>query len=279
MQKYELLPQQLVHEGIVEPGDLFSPGVLAEEHTVAVHDETYWLRVKHDQLTPQEIRRTGFPYSTSLIERETRIAQGSIEAASYALKDGVAFNIAGGTHHAGIDFGEGFCILNDIAIAAQYLLDHTRISKILVIDLDVHQGNGTAHIFQEHAQVVTFSMHGEHNFPLKKIPSNLDVALPDNTEDQPYLQLLDSHLKGYLKEVAADFIFFQAGVDVLGSDTLGRLSLSHQACQQRDRLVLEFARHHNIPVAIVMGGGYSPQLKHILEAHANTYRVAKELYF
>ena len=278
MAKYELLPQQLLYEGVVQTEDFFSPGDLDERHIVAVHHPDYWLRVKHHQLTPQEERRTGFPFSQSLIERETRIAQGTVEAAGYALRDGIAFNIAGGTHHAGVNFGEGFCILNDLAIAAQFLIDQKRASKVLIIDLDVHQGNGTADIFRDNPSVVTFSMHGAHNFPLKKVPSSLDVDLPDQTSGSRYLKILEQHLAGFCTQSQPDFIFYQAGVDVLATDALGRLALSPQACKQRDQMVLEFGYNLNTPMVVVMGGGYSPDLKDILEAHANTYRLAKELY-
>ena len=279
MEKYELLPQQLIHEGIVEVRDFFSPGALSEQHITAVHYSSYWQRIKEHQLSAHEIRRTGFPFSQSLVERETRIAQGTLEAAVFALDQGVSFNIAGGTHHAGCDFGEGFCILNDLAIAAEFLVNTGKSRKILIIDLDVHQGNGTADIFKSRDQVVTFSMHGAHNFPLKKIPSNCDVALPDFTSDNIYLSKLDQYLWDFCHRVKADFIFYQAGVDVLATDALGRLSLSIEACKKRDQMVLDFAHRQSVPLTVVMGGGYSPDLKDILEAHTNTYRLAREMYF
>lgn len=279
MEKYELLPQQLLHEGTINSEHLFSPGHLTETQILAVHDVTYWSKLKNLQLRPDEIRRSGFPLSKALIIREALIARGTIEAAHFAMDYGVSFNIAGGTHHAGTDFAEGFCLLNDLAIAAQYLVLENLANRVLIIDLDVHHGNGTAEIFRGNLQVVTFSMHGAKNFPLNKPPSDLDVPLEDGTGDGEYLRLLQEHLTGFCKQVKPDFVFYQAGVDVLRSDTLGRLALTLQGCKLRDQLVMQYCRKEGIPLTVVMGGGYSPDINTILEAHANTYRTAKELYF
>jgi acetoin utilization deacetylase AcuC-like enzyme len=188
-------------------------------------------------------------------------------------------NIAGGTHHAFTDRGEGFCLLNDIAIAANYLLYHKLAKKILVVDLDVHQGNGTAQIFSNKPEVFTFSMHGAGNYPLHKEKSDLDIALPDHTDDATYLQLLSKQLPRLIDEVQPEFIFFLSGVDVLATDKLGRLSMSIAGCKERDRLVLSLCKDNNIPVAVSMGGGYSQRIADIVEAHANTYRVAQEIFF
>ncbi len=279
MIKYELLPEQLIYEGTITNSNLFAPKPLEERYIINTHDAAYWQRLKALQLTKQEIRRTGFPLSAQLVHREVTIAQGSVQAALYALKYGVACNVAGGTHHAFTNRGEGFCLLNDIAIAANYLLEQQRIQKALVVDLDVHQGNGTAQIFRDNPSVFTFSMHGAKNYPMHKEQSDLDIPLPDNTDDNTYLQHLRETLPRLLDRVQPDIIFFQSGVDVLATDKLGRLGLTLAGCRERDRLVLQTCQTNGVPVAISMGGGYSEKIAHIVEAHANTYRVAQEIFF
>lgn len=200
MIKYELIPEQLLHEGTITHENLFSPAFVPEEIILLTHKHEYWNKLKTLTLSPQEERRTGFPLSQQLIDREITIAQGTIDCCYYALNDGVALNVAGGTHHAFTDKGEGFCLLNDIAIAANYLLKKKIASKILVVDLDVHQGNGTAEIFQDNKAVFTFSMHGKTNWPYKKERSDLDIELPDNTDDQLYLGLLKETLTHLIKK-------------------------------------------------------------------------------
>jgi acetoin utilization deacetylase AcuC-like enzyme len=207
------------------------------------------------------------------------IANGTVQAALYALESGAAMNIAGGTHHAFTDRGEGFCLLNDIAIAANYLLEKNLVQKILVVDLDVHQGNGTAEIFRNEPRVFTFSMHGEKNYPLHKEQSDLDIPLPDGTGDKTYLRQLGKTLPALIDTHEPGFIFFQSGVDVLASDKLGRLAMTVAGCRERDRLVFEQCRQHKIPVVASMGGGYSQRVADIVEAHANTYRLAREIFF
>ncbi|GIL24397.1 MAG: histone deacetylase [Bacteroidota bacterium] len=279
MSKYEVLPQQLLHEGTLQEANLFAPPPLDTSHILQAHTYTYWNRLSNLQLTPQEIRRTGFPLTQELVEREIRIANGTLLCAEYALQHGIAMNIAGGTHHAFTNRGEGFCLLNDIAIAALYLLNQKSVSKILVVDLDVHQGNGTAQIFRNDNRVFTFSMHGANNYPLIKEQSDLDIGLKDFTTDDFYLKTLDTNLKNLIDQVQPEFIFYQSGVDILATDKLGRLSISREGCKQRDRLVLETARLNHIPVVASMGGGYSPDFRDIIEAHANTYRLAQEIFF
>jgi acetoin utilization deacetylase AcuC-like enzyme len=279
MLKYELIPAQLIHEGLITIDNLFSPGELAEEIILLTHDKTYWKQLRDLTLPPKEQRRTGFPLSATLIERETRIAQGTIEGCHYAFEYGVAFNVAGGTHHASTNWGEGFCLLNDQAIAANYLLYNKLASSILIIDLDVHQGNGTAQIFTHNLNVFTFSMHGANNFPFRKEKSDLDIALPDGTGDEEYLNLLKTTLPGLIDKQKPDFIFYLAGADVLASDKLGKMALSKTACKARDQFVFEQCIANKIPVQVSMGGGYTPDIKDIVEAHCNTYRVANELYF
>lgn len=279
MKKYELLPEQLLYEGTIKEQQLFEPGLVSLENLLPAHDSAYLAKLDQLQLSPQEIRRIGFPLSSALIHREKKIMQGTIECCEFALKNKVALNIAGGTHHAFRDCGEGFCLLNDLAIAACYLLHHHPVKRILIIDLDVHQGNGTAAIFQHEDRVFTFSMHGEKNFPGRKEKSNLDVALKDGTDDKTYLSLLDFHLNHLLDSFQPDFLLYQSGVDILESDQLGRINVSIEGCKERDRMVFEAAFRHKIPLAGAMGGGYSKDLKTILEAHANTFRLAMEVFF
>ena len=279
MQKYELLPEQLIYEGTVQPDNFFAPKELEEYWVLRTHDETYWEKLKTGTLTRSEERKTGFPFSQELLRRELIITQGTIDASLFALEFGVAMNIAGGTHHAFTNRGEGFCLLNDIAVASNYLLDQALVSKVLVIDLDVHQGNGTAEIFQEDDRVFTFSMHGAKNYPLHKEKSDFDIALEDGTGDERYLSILEKTINTLIEEVTPDFIFFLAGVDVLYTDKLGRLGLSIEGCKQRDRFVFECCRRYDLPVVTNMGGGYSEKLTDIIEAHANTYRLAQDIYF
>jgi acetoin utilization deacetylase AcuC-like enzyme len=279
MGKYELLPEQLLYEGTVTDANFFSPDPLAEDNILATHDPTYWHRLRHLELSPAEIRKTGFPLSASLVDREVIIMNGTLQAALFALEHGVAMNVAGGTHHAFTDRGEGFCLLNDQAIAATFLLRHRGLRQILIVDLDVHQGNGTAQIFRHEPRVFTFSMHGGNNYPLHKEQSDLDVPLPDGITDREYLGKLRELLPALLDQVEPDFVFFQSGVDVLRTDKLGKLGLTLAGCKERDRLVLEACRRNKIPVVASMGGGYSERLSDIVEAHANTFRLAQELFF
>lgn len=279
MLKYELIPQQLMHEGIITKQNIFSPEKPAEEIILLTHEKEYWERLRDLNLSAQEERRTGFPLSAALIEREIRIAQGTIDGCLFALRNGVAFNVAGGTHHAGTNWGEGFCLLNDQAIAANYLL-HTGLAKrILIVDLDVHQGNGTAQIFYSDERVFTFSMHAESNFPFRKEKSDLDIGLADGTGDEAYLIAVEKHLPNIIRKFKPDFVFYLSGVDVLATDKLGRLKLSKEGCRERDRMVFKLCLKHGLPVQVSMGGGYSPQVRDIVDAHCNTYKVADELYF
>ena len=278
MEKYDLLPKQLLHEGTLLEENFFSPTKIDLEDVFAIHDKTYWEKLSGLQLNRQEQLRSGFPHSEGLIQRELVITGGSVQAAKFAIENGVAFNIAGGTHHAYADRAEGFCLLNDQAIASSYLLRNNMAAKILIVDLDVHQGNGTAKIFENEPRVFTFSMHGEHNYPLRKEKSDVDVGLPDGISGSDYLTLLNQHLPGLLEKVKPDFIFYLSGVDILETDKLGRLGVSIEDCKKRDEKVFTLARENNIPVMASMGGGYSKEIKYIVEAHANTYRVAKDLW-
>lgn len=279
MEKYDLLPRQLLHEGTVDESAFFSPEIIHPEHVASVHDSEYFNNLKALKISPKAQRKTGFPHDERLIQREQIIMEGTRVCASYALKYGVAMNVAGGTHHAFTNRGEGFCLLNDIAIASQWLLNKALAKQILVVDLDVHQGNGTAEIFKDNPNVFTFSMHGANNYPLHKEVSNLDIALPDGTSDSYYLYHLEKHLDEICSNFTPDFIFFQSGVDVIETDKLGRLALTIPGCKQRDEIVFRLAYENNIPIVASMGGGYSPEIKHIIEAHANTFRTAQYTFF
>ena len=279
MLKYELIPAQLLHEGVISQENLFSPEEVDEATVLLTHDKSYWEQLRHLTLPPNEQRRVGFPLSAKLVERELRIAKGTIDGCHYALEYGIAFNVAGGTHHAGRNWGEGFCLLNDQAMAANYLLYSGLSKSTLIVDLDVHQGNGTAQIFEHEPRVFTFSMHGDKNFPFRKERSNLDIPLADGVGDEEYLGMLIETLPNLIDKQRPDFIFYLAGVDVLASDKLGKLSLSKDGCKARDRFVLDFCKQMKIPVQVSMGGGYSADIKDIVEAHCNTFKVANDLYF
>ncbi|MDT0647059.1 histone deacetylase [Zunongwangia sp. F260] len=279
MEKYELLPQQLLLEGTCSEENFFEPEIPEDEHILAVHNADYYSRLKNQELSEREVRKTGFPLSKALYEREIIIADGTMKCCHFSLEHGISFNIAGGTHHAYSNRGEAFCLLNDQAIAARYLQKQKLAEKILIVDLDVHQGNGTAEIFQNDASVFTFSMHGKGNYPFKKEKSDLDIEVPDGSGDREYLQLLKETLPDLIENVNPDFIFYLSGVDILETDKLGKLSCSVAGCKERDRFVLQLCHELSIPVQCSMGGGYSPDIKTIIDAHANTYRLAREIYF
>ena len=279
MLKYELLPQQLLHEGTCTETNFFKPEVPEDYHILKVHTEEYYNDLKHLTLDPRAARKTGFPLSDILVKREVMIADGTMKASEFALQNGIAMNIAGGTHHAYTDHGEGFCLLNDQAIAARYLQEKGLAHKILVVDLDVHQGNGTAEIFKNDHSVFTFSMHGKSNYPFKKEQSDLDIALENDCDDATYLSILKKTLPKLIKDEKPDFIYYLCGVDVIASDKLGKLALTIEGCKERDRFVLQSCRDLNIPVMCSMGGGYSPEIKTIIEAHANTFRLAQKIFF
>lgn len=278
MEKYELLPELLVREGTLTDADFFSPILEPDRLLVAPHDPDYYQRLERLELTPAEIRKTGFPLSDQLVAREKLIMSGTVQCARQAILDGISLNIAGGTHHAFTDRGEGFCLLNDIGIAARALLDEGLAKQVLVIDLDVHQGNGTAQMFSHEPRVYTFSMHGANNYPLQKEVSDYDIPLPDGTTDAYYLQTLKQVLPRLIDHVKPDFVFYQCGVDILETDKLGRMKVTLDGCRQRDEFVLKLCYNNRIPVCASMGGGYSPRIADILEAHANTFRIAADLW-
>jgi acetoin utilization deacetylase AcuC-like enzyme len=278
MEKYELIPGQLLHEGTLTQENFFSPTPCPAEIILRTHDAAYLDKLMQLTLTPQEQRRIGFPQSSQLTLRELIITQGTIDGCYFALQHGVSLNIAGGTHHAFRDRGEGFCLLNDMAVAAHHLLHTGTAKQILIIDLDVHQGNGTAHIFRDEHRVFTFSMHGGHNYPFHKEQSDLDIPLADGTDTDTYLKLLRENLPGLIQEVKPDFAFYLSGVDILETDRFGKLKVTLEGCRQRDAFVFEQLHSNHIPVMVAMGGGYSPDVKTIVEAHCNTFRVARDFW-
>jgi len=279
MAKYSLLPEQLFYEGTLAEVNIHSPGMLPEERILRTHSAEYWAELKNLTLPGKAQRKIGFPLSQQLIDRERTICQGTVDLAVHALThQSAGLNVAGGTHHAYYDRGEGFCILNDIVIGAHHLIDFHGLDRILVIDLDVHQGNGTAVLAQGDERIYTFSMHGAKNYPYHKEASDWDIALEDFTGDEVYLKLLEQALDQLFVDYQPQFVFFQSGVDVLQGDKLGRMGLSLQGCKRRDELVFERCKQGEIPVVAVMGGGYSPEIKTIIEAHANTFRLAQYFF-
>ena len=278
MLKYELIPEQLLHEGSITKENIFSPQPCADEIVLWTHDKEYVDRLHNQTLSEREQRHIGFPQSPQLTLREFIITQGTIDCCHYVMENGVALNIAGGTHHAFANHGEGFCMLNDMATASNYLLKKNLAKQILIIDLDVHQGNGTAKLFENEKRVFTFSMHGEHNYPFHKEKSDLDIPLKDGTTDAQYLPLLQSAITKLMDEVKPDFAFFLSGVDILETDKFGKLKVTMNGCKQRDEIVFSTLHKKQIPCVVAMGGGYSADVKIIVEAHCNTFRTAKDIY-
>ncbi len=268
----------MLHEGTAEKADFFEPEICDLKYVLAVHEKQYVQDLLNLTLEAKAARKIGFPLSNELIERELRIAQGTISGCEMALQNGISFNIAGGTHHAFTNRGEAFCTLNDQAIGAQYLLDNNFAKRILIVDLDVHQGNGTAEIFAKNNHVFTFSMHGKTNYPFKKETSDLDIALENGSNDAIFLSLLNQTLPRLIENHKPDFVFYLSGVDILETDNLGKLSCTIEGCKKRDEIVLSTFKKLEIPVQVSMGGGYSPNIKTIIEAHANTYRVARNIF-
>ncbi|MEJ0102694.1 MAG: histone deacetylase [Bacteroidota bacterium] len=276
MLKYELIPEQLLYEGTITNENIFlSPQPCPDEIILLTHTRKYLDKLKNQTLSSQEQRRIGFPQSPELTHRELVFTQGTIDCCYFAIENGVSLNVAGGTHHAYADKGEGFCLLNDFAIAANYLLKNKSAKQILIIDLDVHQGNGSAKIFSQQPAVFTFSMHGKNNYPFHKELSDLDIELMDGTDDPVYLKLLKENLQAIIRNVRPDFAFFLSGVDILSTDKFGKLNVSMEGCRQRDEFVFFGAEQHEIPCAVAMGGGYSPDIKIIAGAHCNTFRLAE----
>jgi acetoin utilization deacetylase AcuC-like enzyme len=279
MIKYDLLPEQLLYEGTCKSENFFEPQIPDNKHFFTVHEPEYFFDLLNITLNQKAARKIGFPLSEVLIEREMIIADGTMKASEFALKHGIAMNIAGGTHHAFSNRGEAFCMLNDQAIGAKYLQKKGLADKILIVDLDVHQGNGTAEIFANDNSVFTFSMHGKGNYPFVKEQSDLDIALENGIKDEEYLTILKETLPKLINQEQPDFIYYLCGVDVIETDKLGKLALSETGCKERDRFVLQTCFDLNIPVMCSMGGGYSEDVNIVVNAHANTFRLAQEIFF
>jgi acetoin utilization deacetylase AcuC-like enzyme len=278
MEKYRLLRELLLERGVLPSSSFSASTPVAREDLERVHTSRYLDALWTGTLTEAEIRRLGFPWSPELLLRSRASVGGTVGAARAALEDGLSGNLAGGTHHAFADHGEGYCVFNDIAVAIRILQAERRIERAVVVDLDVHQGNGTASIFEGDDSVFTFSLHGEHNFPFRKQRSSRDVGLPDGTGDSAYLDVLATHLPEVLEASGADILFYQAGVDPLAEDALGRLSLTHAGMRERDRLVLEAAWHRGLPLVLTLGGGYAKPITATLEAHVGTYQTALAVF-
>ncbi|MDC3105266.1 histone deacetylase [bacterium] len=279
MLKYKLLPELLIKEGTCTNDNFFIPSDISDEDILLTHKKFYYDKLLDFKLNKKELRAIGFPMSQLLIDREKKIIQGTIESALYSLDNNVSLNIAGGTHHAFSDRAEAFCILNDQSIAANYLIDRNLCKKILILDLDVHQGNGTAEIFRNKANVFTASFHGENNYPFRKEKSDFDYGFQNNVSDIEYLKVIKYEVPKLIEDFEPNFIFYLSGVDIIDDDKLGKLSVSLIGCKERDRFVLDYCNQNKIPIQISMGGGYSQDINTIVEAHANTFRLAQEIFF
>jgi acetoin utilization deacetylase AcuC-like enzyme len=277
IRKFELVRDRLVAEGTLTPAEIYEPREAPVSDVLLVHTDDYVTRLRAGSLTQREIRRLGLPWSKALVRRSLLATAGTCAAARFALDEGVGANLAGGTHHAFPDHGEGFCVLNDVAVAVRVLQRDGRARRFAVVDLDVHQGNGTAHIFAGDASVFTFSMHGAKNYPLFKLRSSLDVELADGTADEEYLEALSNNLPRVF-EHAPDLVFYLGGADPYAGDKLGRLSLTFAGLRARDEMVLRECRRRGVPVATVMSGGYASDIRDTVEIHCNTIRAAKEIF-
>jgi acetoin utilization deacetylase AcuC-like enzyme len=278
IQKYRLIRERLLAEGTLRPEDLLEPTLAAPTDVRLVHTKDYWDQLLSGTLPASAIRRMGLPWSKALVRRSRASVQGTLTAARIAIQDRVAFNLAGGTHHAFPDRGEGYCILNDIAIAIRCLQRDGWMQRMVIIDCDVHQGNGTAVIFTDEPDVYTFSIHGANNYPLVKVPSRLDIGLSDGTCDEEYLRALEPAIPKILNDFRPGLVFYLAGVDPHERDRLGRLCLTHHGLRRRDELVLQACRDAGVPVAVTLGGGYGQDIQDTVEAHCNTVRAARDIF-
>jgi len=277
MPKYALLRQRILADGIVDASDL-APGPAATvEQLTRVHTADYVDRVRHGRLSEREIRQIGFPWSPGMFERARRSTGSTIAACRAALSEGSGLNLGGGTHHAGPDYGQGFCVFNDSAVAARAMQAEGLVDRIVILDCDVHQGNGTAEIFAGDPSVFTFSIHGQKNFPFRKKPSDLDIGLPDDADDPIYLDALEEGVDRALDAAQADLAIYLAGADPYADDRLGRLAITKRGLAQRDRYVLDACQAAQLPVAIAMAGGYGKRIEDTVDIHLQTVRLAVEL--
>lgn len=278
IRKFELVRDVLIAEGTLLPNEIVEPAPAAKEDLLLVHTEDYINRLIGGELTSKEVRKLGLPWSESLVRRSLHAISGTISSARTALIDAVSSNLAGGTHHAYPDRGEGFCVLNDVAVAIRVLQREGLARRFLIIDCDVHQGNGTAFIFRDSPEVFTFSMHGAKNYPLFKEASTLDIELLDKTSDEEYLETLSEALSRIITH-GPDMIFYLAGADPYEGDKLGRLSMSIEGLRKRDEMVMAFARSHDVPIVTTLSGGYATDIADTVEIHCNTIRAVKSVYF
>lgn len=277
MEKYRLLREKLIADSVLSPAELSEPELPSREIITLAHSAKYYDSFEAGTVEPMTIRRIGLPWSKELFYRSLASVGGAIGSARAALEDGIGGNLAGGTHHAFRDYGEGFCVFNDYAVVTLHLIKCGMIHRAAVVDLDVHQGNGNSAILGANPDVFIFSMHGEKNYPFTKVASTLDVELADGTSDDEYLSALEQNLPAVF-EFKPDIVLYQAGVDPLKEDSLGRLSLTHKGLMERDRIVMSECKSRAIPVSLGLGGGYSKPITHTVEAYANTYRIAKEIF-
>lgn len=279
MKKFGGLHRYLIEQELIHPSDVIEPSMVDMANLMSVHTSRYANGIMKGDLKKGELRRLGLPWSKELAVRSRLAVQGTINAALMALQDGISANLAGGTHHAMPDAGEGFCVFNDVAVAIKVLQQSMWARKILVIDCDVHQGNGTAQICKDNPDVFTFSLHGEKNYPFKKPPSTYDIGLADGTGDKEYLQTLGDALDNIFYRFSPNLVFYLGGIDPLETDHFGRLSLTPKGLKKRDRIVIEKVIKQNIPLVLLLSGGYAPTLKKTVLAHALMYKVARELEY
>jgi acetoin utilization deacetylase AcuC-like enzyme len=277
-EKYHRLRQRILEEGLLSAERIIPAEPATDEQLLLVHDPDYLQRLVSGQLSDKELRRLGFPWSPELVERARRSTGATVAAARVALEKGVSANLAGGTHHAHPGFGAGFCTFNDVAVAARVLQQETQAYRILILDCDVHQGDGTARIFQDDPDVYTFSIHGGSNYPFNKAVSDLDIALPDGVQDDDYLAALEDGIRQSLDQFEPEVVFYLAGADPYFGDTFGRMGLTKAGLSRRDRLVLETCRYAGLPVVISMAGGYARDIDDIVDIHMETLRIAIEIY-
>jgi acetoin utilization deacetylase AcuC-like enzyme len=276
--KYSLLRQLVEESGLIPAGDLHIPETASDEDLLRIHTQDYIKRVKEGRLSDKELRRIGLPWSPELVERSYRSVGGTIAACRAAFDKGVAISLSGGTHHAHADHGGGYCIFNDVAVAARAMQAEGRVERAVILDCDVHQGDGTASIFAQDPTVFTFSIHGDRNYPFHKPPSDMDIPLPDGTGDEVYCEALEKGLEQALQIANANLAIYLAGADPYHDDRFGRLALTKEGLRTRDRIVLEACREWGLPTAIVMSGGYARRVEDVAEIHFNTIKIAVRSY-
>lgn len=277
MRKYSRLRERVIEAALVPPHDLREPDAATDAQLLRVHHPDYLHKVVTGTLTERELRRIGFPWSAGMVERSRRSVGGTIAACRAALTDGLAVNLAGGTHHAGYEHGEGFCVFNDTVVAARAMQDEGRVARVLIVDCDVHQGNGTAALCANDPSIYTFSIHAEKNYPFRKHPSDLDIGLADGAGDDDYLEALELGLLQALSVAHADLVIYLAGADPYAGDRLGRLALTKAGLLARDELIYAHSRSMGLPVATVMSGGYAPDIEDIVDIHVQTVKLVAGL--